>query len=385
MCMDIKDFYLNNNLKRPEYMMIPVKLIPHTIMEQYNLTPLIHNNHVYVEINKGMYGLPQAGRIANDKLVPYLAQHGYRQCEHTPGHFCHNTRPILDNFGVQYVGHEHAEHLAGVIAAKYQMTTDWKGELYCGITLKWNYTNHNVTLSMPGYVAKALQRFKNLKPSRPQHAPSPFSEPIYGRKVQLTPPPDDSALLDKNEITRLQEVIGVFLYYGRAIDNTMLVALGSLAAAQSHGMQATAKAAVHLLNFAATHPNATIQNHASDMCLHVHSDASYLSETNARSRAGGIFFLSNKPSSDPKSPPPPLNAPIHIVSSILHNVMASATEAEVGAFFHNAQDACPICTTLIEQLNLVGHNPPLPSKSTMPALTASSMTPSNSAGLKQST
>jgi hypothetical protein len=110
------------------------------------------------------------GRIANDVLVPYLAKHGYRQCEHTPGLFRHDTRPILfslvvDNFGVQYVGREHAEHLAGIIAAKYQMTTDWKGKLYCGISLKWDYVKRNVTLSMPGYVAKALQRFNTPKPS----------------------------------------------------------------------------------------------------------------------------------------------------------------------------------------------------------------------------
>jgi hypothetical protein len=128
----------------------------------------------------------------------------------------------------------------------------------------------------------------------------------------------------------------------------MLVALGSLAAAQSQGTQATAKAAVHLLNYAATHPDATIQFKASEMCLHIHSDASYLSKSNAPSQAGGIFFLSNKPSDQPNPPPPPINAPVHIVSSILRNVMASATEAEVGACFHNAQDACPIRTTLIE-------------------------------------
>ena len=128
----------------------------------------------------------------------------------------------------------------------------------------------------------------------------------------------------------------------------MLVALGSLAAAQAQGTQATAKAAIHLLNYAALHPEATIQFHASDMCLHIHSDASYLSESKARSRAGGIFFLSSKPSSSPNAPPPPPNGPVHIVSNIMRNVMASATEAEVGACFHNAQDACPIRTTLNE-------------------------------------
>jgi hypothetical protein len=62
---DIKNFYLSNPMDRYEYMRIPVRDIPSTIMEQYNLAPLVHDGVVLVEIRKGMYGLPQAGIIAN--------------------------------------------------------------------------------------------------------------------------------------------------------------------------------------------------------------------------------------------------------------------------------------------------------------------------------
>jgi hypothetical protein len=144
MTMDIKDFYLNTPMNRYKYMMIPVSLIPKTIFDQYKLGPLAQNGHVYVEIRKGMYGLPQAGKIANDALVPYLALHGYHQCTHTPGLFKHSICPVIfslvvDNFGVQYVGLENAQHLANIIATKYKMTTDWTGNLYVGITLHWDY------------------------------------------------------------------------------------------------------------------------------------------------------------------------------------------------------------------------------------------------------
>ena len=84
------------------------------------------------------------------------------------------------------------------------------------------------------------------------------------------------------------------------------------------------------------------------MVLHLHSDASYLSEPGACSRVGGHYFLGNK-STDPTKPPlteSPLNGPIHTVSKILHNVMTSAAEAEIGATLHNAQEAVPIRTTL---------------------------------------
>jgi hypothetical protein len=47
----------------------------------------------------------------------------------------------------------------------------------------------------------------------------------------------------------------------------------------------------------ATHPDAAIRYHASDMILHIHSDASYLSVSNARSQLGGLFSLSTNPPS----------------------------------------------------------------------------------------
>jgi len=121
----------------------------------------------------------------------------------------------------------------------------------------------------------------------------------------------------------------------------MLPAIGSLAAAQSKATETTAKACTKLLNYAATHPDAVVPYHKSEMILRIHSDASYLSETKARSRAGGFFYLGDDTDdSSPDAPPPTLNGAIHINSSIMNNVMASATEAEVGALFHNAQDGC---------------------------------------------
>jgi hypothetical protein len=61
MTADIKDFYLCTPKEHFEYMCIPVTTIPDDIFRLYNLAPLVHNGHVYVEIQRGMYGLPQAG------------------------------------------------------------------------------------------------------------------------------------------------------------------------------------------------------------------------------------------------------------------------------------------------------------------------------------
>eukprot|EP00978_Attheya_sp_CCMP212_P022264 scaffold66181_cov26-Attheya_sp.AAC.1 len=69
MCVDVKDFYLNNDMEIYEYIRIPVEIIPEEFIRAYNLTPLIRNGFVYAEVQKGMYGLLQAGKIAQDRLT----------------------------------------------------------------------------------------------------------------------------------------------------------------------------------------------------------------------------------------------------------------------------------------------------------------------------
>jgi hypothetical protein len=142
----------------------------------------------------------------------------------------------------------------------------------------------------------------------------------------------------------------------------MLVALGTLASAQAKGTEATATAITQLLNCCATHPNVTVRYKTSDMYLHVHSDASHLSETQARSRAGGFHFLSNRPPDpsakpDPNSEPPPINGAIHVLSSIMKVVLSSAAEAELGALFFNGKDAETLRTTLIDMGHAQGATP----------------------------
>eukprot|EP00957_Ditylum_brightwellii_P196121 14943386-Ditylum_brightwellii.AAC.1 len=83
------------------------------------------------------------------------------------------------------------------------------------------------------------------------------------------------------------------------------------------------------------------------MILWVHSDASYLSKPKARSRAGGYFYLSN-------IQPHHMNRPVLVLSQILHNVMASAVEVELGVLFENAKEVVALRTTLRE----LGHQQP---------------------------
>ena len=145
MGIDIKNFYLGTLLDRYEYMRIPITLFPQHIIDQYNLRSKVKNGQVYLEIRKAIYGLPQAGILANKQLREKLESAGYYEVAHTPGLWRHVTRPVqfslvVDDFGVKYIGKENAEHLIHAIkAAGYEVAIDWEGELYCGISLRWNY------------------------------------------------------------------------------------------------------------------------------------------------------------------------------------------------------------------------------------------------------
>ena len=364
MCIDIKDFYLNTEMDRPEYMWISVNMLGDEVIAAYNLKDHIVNGRVLVEINKGMYGLPQAGRLAYDKLVTKLAPHGYIPCPRTPGLWKHIIRPVtfclvVDDFGVKYVGRQHADHLLHALLSEYKVTTDWGGTLYLGITFKWDYQHGTVDLSMPGYIERALKKFKHPKPYRPEHAPYDWTVPVYGRHTQLAAAEDESPLLDATEKQRVQAIVGTTLFYARAVDPTALVALGSISSEQSNATEKTNKKVTRLLNYFATNPNATIRYHKSEMCLTLHTDASYLCEPKARSRVGGHFFLSDMPT-DPNhtplasDPAPPNNGPVKTNSNIMKFVLASASEAETGGMFYNCQDAVSLRTTLAE----IGHPQP---------------------------
>ena len=72
MTADVKIFYLCTPMDRHEYMQMPINLIPQAFIDEYDLNPEVKNRYVYLKIVKGMYGLPQAGMLANKLLKERL-------------------------------------------------------------------------------------------------------------------------------------------------------------------------------------------------------------------------------------------------------------------------------------------------------------------------
>jgi hypothetical protein len=117
-----------------------------------------------------------------------------------------------------------------------------------------------------------------------------------------------------------------------------------LASEQSKDTAVTADKVIKLLNYCNTHPQTKIRYHASDMILHIHSDASDLSEKESKSRAGGFFYMGSNNKTDKKL----TNGAILIIIKVLKHVMSSAAEAEIGAVFINAKEGAVLHTTLQE-------------------------------------
>jgi hypothetical protein len=139
---------------------------PEEIIQKYNLNALAVDGWVYIEIRKGMYGLKQAGILANQLLQTRLAPFGYYPARHTPGLWLHKTQPIsftlvVEDFAVKYLGKQHAEHLRNALLRTYELTTDWTATMYSAMTLKWYYKNRTCDISMPGYVSNVLSKFQH--------------------------------------------------------------------------------------------------------------------------------------------------------------------------------------------------------------------------------
>ena len=83
MGINIKNFYPRTPLDRYKYMKIPIVLSPQHTIEQYNLLHHVKGGYVYLKIQKAIYGLPQAGILANKQLWEKLEPAGYYEVAHT--------------------------------------------------------------------------------------------------------------------------------------------------------------------------------------------------------------------------------------------------------------------------------------------------------------
>ena len=201
---------------------------------------------------------------------------------------------------------------------------------------------------MPGYVQKALKLFQHICKKK-QNQLFPHTPIKYGAKIQYAKQESMASPVNPPEKKFIQKVCGKFLFYGRAVDSTVLTPISATVSQSANPTKETLAHTNQLLNCLATQEDAVLTYNRSKMIMAVHSNASYLCEPKAKSRAGGHFFMSNN------AEIPPDNGTILNIAHIIKNSMALATEAELAALYIMAWEAMYMSIILEE----MGHKQPV--------------------------
>jgi hypothetical protein len=278
-----------------------------------------------------MYGLNEAGKVSNLRLVSLLQSFDFHQTN-TPGLFGHSTRPItfvlvVDDFGVKYHQPSDFAFLVPCLSTLYHVKAHPIASSFLGFALAHNRSSRTFTVSYPGYVSTLLTR---LRPHGVAHTSSPFIyiPPSYGSSEPQSPTSlDTSPPATPSQAKDLQIAVGYLLYYGRAVDPRFLPATCALASEQASPISDTMTRLDRLLGYAATHPNGRKIFRASEMVLRSLSDTSYLSRPRAGSVAGSSLFLGDH------SDDAPLNHPISTHSTRIPVVCSFVAEAEYAGLF----------------------------------------------------
>jgi hypothetical protein len=268
---DITGYYLNISLRRPEYMRMTRWQMTATIMAEYDLEQYFEGNVIHFEVNKGMYGLPHAGLLAQNRLIAHLTANGYAQSTVVPCLFQNSDNGgtfvlVVDDFSIKTKNAASRDHFLNTLRQMYKITVDATGSQYLGMTIVHDKKAETMFVSMPGYMDKALPRFHEWTGKKHAHSPGVYKKPEYGARVQYATE-NATATLNKADIKMLQEVVGSFLYYAWAVDPTMLTNTNAIASEQATLTEAVRD---HSVTFK-----------KSKMHMIILADASYLSRSRA--------------------------------------------------------------------------------------------------------
>ena len=159
--------------------------------------------------------------------IAYINIRYIKHCMHTTRsiHFC----LCVDDFGVKYINKDDIHHLITSLQKHYTISCDWSGKNYCGYQLEWHYYKGYVDLSMPKWIPKTLTKLSHSTPTKPQFSPHKWNTPQFGKNIQQPTPFDTAPHHPPQGKNRIQSIVGSLLYYGRALDSTILPALNDIA------------------------------------------------------------------------------------------------------------------------------------------------------------
>ena len=343
--VDLTDFYLGTPVLLPlsarQFIRIDVGSYSPAVLSQLSLLPFIKTAasgkpFVIFRIDQTMYGLKDAGKLSNLRLLSLLSQSGFLETR-TPCLFRHVSRPItfvlvVDDFGVKYQNRDDFDFLVSCLSRLYHVKSHPIASKFLGFALSHNRAKRTLSLSYPGYIAALLLRLRPLG-VKPATTPAIYHPPLYGSSTPQSASTDSSPLASLQQRKELEIAVGYLLYYGRCVDGRVLPATCALASALTTATLNTMADLERLLGYASMHPNGMKVFRPSSMILDVFTDASYLSRPKAGSVAGSFHHLARV--HDPDF----INAPISVHSTRIPVVCSSVQEAEHAGTFAAAKIA----------------------------------------------
>jgi hypothetical protein len=339
--LDIKDFYIApmNVLESPEYMFLAPKDISPKMREEYGHLIEESTGRLYLRIDKSIYGMRQAGFIAQKNLIELLKENGYRESGYDSIFTSSDGKVIFlthtDDFAIGYDEDDGVERLKNILtAAKYTLVIDKDAKNFCGFQVKYDREAlvPSMTLSVEKILEKALLRFGYSEDDKLKKKSTPYPTAITQDNRNYDPreqKADESRGLDPKEVTLLQEMIGVLRYIAMAVYGHLELCIAKIAASMAEPRLAMLDATKRIFQYLSNPDNRgrCLRYEKSDMQLRAVSDASYGTETRFRSRTGGFIYLGRNDDEDW------VNAPIEIMCSVQQNVCTCTVEAEYVALF----------------------------------------------------
>ena len=207
---DVNYFYQGTILDCGEYARVRLTNIPDEFINEYNLREFSRDSCIYFDIRKGVYGLPQYGKLAKDILNTRLHDAGYYQALIIPGLWCHKWRPItfclvLDKFWVKYVGKLCTHHLRDVLKEHYTINEECPANKFSSVDLDWDYQKHTFRIFIKDYIHRLLIRHGNPHPNKRQLSKKNRHVGIdYGVKAEYATETEPIPSLNSDGIKRVQ-------------------------------------------------------------------------------------------------------------------------------------------------------------------------------------
>ena len=181
------------------------------------------------------------------------------------------------------------------------------------------------------YISRILFKVGHKPPVNKHLSQNHCREITYGIKVQQEPEEDSSPALYEKWVLRVQRISGALIYYVKAVNNKLLVALSTIGAHKYSATEKTLKSINQLLDYCATYPDDGIVYRSSDIVMTAYSDSGFNNEAKAIIRAGDyIFIYENEPITR-------WNGTILTIEQMIKYVLSLAAESEMGALFLTAK------------------------------------------------